>query len=395
VTLGYEPQWVLLKSYDAVDDWYINDNMRGWTNDGANGKDAYLRPNSSGAEVAGNSGGFPTATGFTTWGFGGTNGIYIAIRRGPMKTPTVGTSVFSPVAYTGDGGSPKAINAGFVADAAWGRGRTDTFNWNQVDRLRGSPRLSSNATSAEATSLFGNPTWDTMTGLNGVNGGTDNSNYNQSSMGYIFDVFKRAPGFFDVVCYTGTGVARTVTHNLGVAPQLLIVKDRTPGGNEWAVYASPLGNLSALSLNRNYAAGPTAIWNSTTPTSSVFSVSDAGDVNGLNYTLVAYLFATVAGVSKVGSYTGTGALQTINCAFTTGARFVLVKRTDSTGSWYVWDSARGITAGNDPYLLINSTAAEVTSTNYVDTDTTGFKVTAAAPDDINASGGTFIFLAIA
>jgi len=112
-------------------------------------------------------------------------------------------------------------------------------------------------------------------------------------------------------------------------------------------------------------------------------------------TVVAYLFATVAGVSKVGSYTGTGALQTVNCAFTTGARFVLIKRTDSTGDWWTYDSARGITSGNDPYLYVNTTDAEVTGTNYVDTTGVGFQVTAAAPAGLNAVGGTYIFLAIA
>jgi len=112
-------------------------------------------------------------------------------------------------------------------------------------------------------------------------------------------------------------------------------------------------------------------------------------------TYVTYLFATCAGVSKVGSYTGTSALQTINCGFTSGARFVLIKRTDNTGDWYTYDSVRGITSGNDPYLLLNSTAAEVTSTNYVDTTSVGFQVTAAAPAGLNASGGTYIFLAIA
>ena len=73
----------------------------------------------------------------------------------------------------------------------------------------------------------------------------------------------------------------------------------------------------------------------------------------------------------------------------------MIKRTDSTGDWYVWDSARGIVAGNDPYLLLNSTAAEVTSTDYVDTAASGFELTATAPAAINASGGTFIFLSIA
>ena len=74
---------------------------------------------------------------------------------------------------------------------------------------------------------------------------------------------------------------------------------------------------------------------------------------------------------------------------------MLIKRTDNTGDWYVWDSARGIVAGNDPYLLLNSTAAEVTGTDYIDTYSAGFEITNTAPAAINASGGTFIFLAIA
>jgi hypothetical protein len=125
------------------------------------------------------------------------------------------------------------------------------------------------------------------------------------------------------------------------------------------------------------------------------SPSNYGPSNNSGGTYVAYLFATVAGVSKVGSYTGTGATQTIDCGFTGGARFVLIKRTDSTGDWYVWDSARGIVSGNDPYLLLNSTAAEVTNTDYVDTFAAGFEISSTAPAAINANGGTFIFLAIA
>jgi hypothetical protein len=129
----------------------------------------------------------------------------------------------------------------------------------------------------------------------------------------------------------------------------------------------------------------------------VFSIGTDPSVNGNtgSPTYVAYLFATVSGVSKVGSYTGTGALQTVNCGFSSGARFVLIKRADSSGDWYLYDSAQGISSGNDPYLALNSINAQVTNTNYVDTDTTGFKVTAAAPAGLNANGGTYIFLAIA
>ena len=141
----------------------------------------------------------------------------------------------------------------------------------------------------------------------------------------------------------------------------------------------------------------TGIWATTAPTSTTFGVSNGGGSynNGAGMTYVAYLFATCAGVSKVGSYTGNGTTQTIDCGFTGGARFVLIKRTDSTGDWYVWDSARGIVSGNDPYLLLNSTAAEVTSTDYIDPYSAGFEISSTAPAAINASGGTFIYLAIA
>jgi hypothetical protein len=97
----------------------------------------------------------------------------------------------------------------------------------------------------------------------------------------------------------------------------------------------------------------------------------------------------------VGSYTGTGTTQVINCGFTAGSRFILIKRTDATGDWYYWDSTRGIVAGNDPYLVLNTTGAEVNSTDYVDTAATGFEISSTAPAAINANGGNFIFLAIA
>jgi hypothetical protein len=127
------------------------------------------------------------------------------------------------------------------------------------------------------------------------------------------------------------------------------------------------------------------MWNDTAPTSTVFTVGTSNSASSQTY--VIYLFTTCAGVSKVGSYTGTGTTQTINCGFTAGSRFVMIKRTDSTGDWYYWDSARGIVSGNDPYLLLNSTAAEVTSTDYVDTDSAGFEISSTAPAAINASGG--------
>ena len=98
-------------------------------------------------------------------------------------------------------------------------------------------------------------------------------------------------------------------------------------------------------------------------------------------------------MSKVGTYTGTGATQTISCGFTGGARYVLIKRTDSTGDWWVWDTARGMVAGTDPRLPYNSTAAE-TNANWVYTTTGGFQIV-TSDATVNASGGTYIYLAIA
>jgi len=238
--------------------------------------------------------------------------------------------------------------------------------------------------------------------MDGVSLGADatNGRINYSPYTYINWFFKRAPSFMDVVCYTGTGSATTFSHNLGAVPELMIVKSRSRSAENWPTYAAPVfvpgagytvGRLNdSIDFQLN-----NALFNNARPTASVFSVGTDTSVNFSGSTYVAYLFATCAGVSKVGSYTGTGTTKQIDCGFTAGARFVLIKRTDSTGDWYVYDSARGITSGNDPYLFLNSSAAEVTNTNYVDTDSTGFKVTAAAPAGLNASGGTYIFLAIA
>jgi hypothetical protein len=265
---------------------------------------------------------------------------------------------------------------------------------NIVDRLRGNTKnIQTYQTDAETT------TTDTVTGFDNMTAaivGADTAGYvNTSGITFANQMFRRAPGFFDVVCYTGTGVNRTVSHNLAAVPELMIVKGRSIA-ERWSVYSAPTTATAFLILDGTTAASTNNFfWNDTTPTSSVFTVGTQARVNNSGDTYVAYLFATCAGVSKVGSYTGTGTTQTINCGFTAGSRFVMIKRTDNTGDWYVWDSARGIIAGNDPYLLLNSTAAEVTGTDYVDTAATGFELSSTAPAAINASGGSYIFLAIA
>ena len=395
ITLGYESQLVMFKRSDGAGNWQIVDTMRGSSLTSY----IYISPTVSSAESSSTStqGIYPTATGFYVGNnFPGANQtyVYVALRRGPMAVPTLGTSVYNAIARTGTGAAANVTGVGFAPDGSWTQKRVGALTLSNcvIDRLRGGTAslatTNANAEGAIGTSEFG-------TVQEGISVGTDNEN-NRSAYDYINWFFRRAPGFFDEVCYTGTGANTTQTHNLSVAPELWIIKGRS-GATAWQVGSTALANTEYVVLNTTAAKATGATrWNSTYPTSSVFSLGTATEVNTSAATYVAYLFATLAGVSKVGSYSGsTGNIVTVPCGFAAGARFVLIKRTDSTGDWYVWDSARGISSGNDPYLLLNDTAAEVTGTNYVDTDTTGFKVTAAAPAALNASGGTYIFLAIA
>jgi len=388
VTLGYEPQWVLWKLASSTGNWHIVDVMRNMSQTSA----AFLLPNNAGAEAVASGAPYFTATstGFSTQDyFAAGNYIYIAIRRGPMRTPTVGTSVFGTSISSADTG---VITSGFVTDMAFTFDRTSggtaPYDRAAVDRLRGNFRNLSTASTAAEVNNTSTVSFQQNNGIY-LNGGGVYAN------GYVYEQFSRAPGYMDVVCYTGSGSTTTQTHNLGVVPEMMIFKSRSLGSG-WRIY-SPAGNASkALDFTSGALADNGTYLNEVSPTASVFTIGGAGGgTNNSAETYVAYLFATCAGVSKVGSYTGTGAAQTINCGFTAGSRFVMIKRTDSTGDWYVWDSARGIIPANDPYLLLNSTAAEVTGTDYVDTYNAGFEISSTAPAGINANGGTYIFLAIA
>ena len=156
------------------------------------------------------------------------------------------------------------------------------------------------------------------------------------------------------------------------------------------------GPVEIPQLITSYSDFTTTFGTTTTYSTTTFTAANADEqINKSGETYVAYLFATLAGISKVGTYSGTGSDVNVDCGFTSGARFVLVKRTNSSGDWFVWDSTRGIVAGNDPYVLFNTTAAEVTNTDYIDPLSSGFTITSNAQSDLNTSGGTYLFLAIA
>ena len=395
ITLGYEPQWVLIKQTDDTGSWFMFDSMRGWTMS----TDARLFANNASVEDSSTNFGNPTATGFTTSTLSASGTfIYIAIRRGPMKVPTDGTSVFAPVAS--DNAQNTQLTTNFPIDSQWFGKRSGGYGTFVVDRLRGNssvpndtaiptnPYLWPWSTSAESTSSFLVSTnWNnTGFGIPGETAGTPSIYWN----------FRRAPGFFDGVSFEVAGIISDSAepHNLGVVPELMIFKPRAQV-KEWVVWHKDFGTSSWILLNSSNAAVNSGPGTMPVNTATTFGVNSTGFGFTSFLQCMAYLFATCPGVSKVGSYTGNGSNQTINCGFTGGARFVMIKRTDSTGDWYVWDTARGIVSGNDPRLSLNTTAAEVTTDDSVDTDSTGFVVNQLSATNINVTSATYIYLAIA
>ena len=408
VTLGYEPQFLLTKRTDGAGNWHIVDNMRGFVSGtaGAGASDDYLLyPNLTTIETLDHIAS-PKATGFdfvdpTT--ATGTTFIYIAIRRGPMKTPTSGTSVFQPVAYTGTNVDNRLVNTGIVTDMTMARIRTasSTGGFYTADRLRGNYFLGTAVSDAEATDAdsYMTPTsgyGNSFSAMNGFGVGNDvTRQLNQSSTSQLAYAFRRAPGFFDEVCYSGNGSTQNISHNLGVAPEMMIVKIRSTT-TSWHVYHSGLTDPpnAHILLNSTAAQNTTSSdWNSTAPTSSVFSVGSTSATNSVTGTYVAYLFATLAGVSKVGSFTqSAGVNNAVDCGFTAGARYVLIKSKTATSNddWYVWDSARGIISGNDPYLRYNLSNVEVTASDSLIPNAAGFTTNGGW-----WSAGNYIYLAIA
>jgi hypothetical protein len=299
-----------------------------------------------------------------------------------MKVPTDATKVFS--ASTAANDTLNGATTNFLVDAFFDLRRGTTSGGSTVlTRITGTKFLSTPSTSVEQS---GASRWyDTRNGIRPPN------IYGDAA---VYELFGRAPGFFDVVPYTGTGSLRTVAHNLGVVPELIIVKSRT-SIQPWCVYSADEYNRSGSVLRLSSSDPASFSFFSRfgeLPTSSVFSVASDGETNtnGANY--IAYLFATCPGVSKVGSYTGDNSILNIDCGFTNGARFVLIKRTDASAQWLVFDSARGIVSGSDPYLSLNSTDPEVSS-DVIDPNPSGFALPSGT--FANTNGGSYIFLAIA
>ena len=397
ISLGFEPQWMLVKNITNASDWFLVDTMRGWGAPSTTMPEPKgLSPNRSYAEATTRRFG-PTATGFMVRDYHGdinlvnNNYIYIAIRRGPMAVPESATDVFA-VDSSPNSNKPRFIS-GFPVDMALSRKRTSTGvdGMDITSRLTQGKYMRTGSTNAESSSST-----IPMDYMNGFDNDGD------TATDFIAHMWKRAPSFFDVVAYTGTGSATTINHNLGVAPEMMWIKKRDFGA-EWVVYHQGLDATAPEDYFIRFATSAREDninrFNDTAPTSSVFTVNNNATVNTSGGTYIAYLFASLDGISKVGSYTGDGTLnRTIDCGFSGGPRFVLIKRADGIGGWFVFDSVRGINAGsNDPWLQLESNSPEGTYNEYLDPHTSGFIVgtSTISKNTFNSNTVLYIFYAIA
>lgn len=397
VSLGWEPQFLIIKNATTTAGlgWHITDTSRGLTV--AGGSSEFGLVNSATA-LAGeiysilgiNATGFSINNASVRVNESGSTYIYLAIRR-PNKPPTTGTQVYNAIARTGTGAAATVTGVGFAPDlisiAARDIVRGNVF----YDRLRGGAFIRTYDTAAE---LVADSFHVTNIGISDISLGA-NPDVNGSGTTYINHFFKRAPGVLSQICYSGTGANKTESHDLGVAPELWLVKGRS-GATQWVWGSSLLANTEKIVMPTPAGKVTDATaWNSTYPSSTVLSLGTASAVNTSSATYTAYLWATKAGVSKVFSYTGNGSSQNIDCGFTTGARFILIVRTSAAGSVYIWDTTRGVVAGNDPYLALDTTAAEVTTDDSVDPLSAGFIVNQVAASNVNVNGATYLGLAYA
>jgi hypothetical protein len=343
----------------------------------------------------------------------------------PNSTITNGSNQFAATLWTGNGSSPRNITGlNFQPDFVWVKSRNAGVSHSLNDSVRGfgtTKNLQSNTTSAEgASGANGAVSAALSNGFTVAAGATDSANVNNNTVTYVgwswkangtaitntsgsitSSVSANPSAGFSIVTYTGTGANATVGHGLGVAPSLIIVKSRSVVV-DWAVYHKSIGNTGAVFLDLTNATNTNIVfWNNTTPTSSVFNIGINVSVNQSAATYVAYAFAEIPGFSKFGSYTGNGSTDGPFIYLGFRPRWLLIKRTDSTGNWNLYDSTRNPYNVADLYLQTNNSNAEasgITFPSAIDLLSNGFKTRnydATYGPNINANGGTYIYMAFA
>jgi hypothetical protein len=305
-------------------------------------------------------------------------------------------SYFDSIAYTGTGVSNSIFSFGFSPDLVWIKNRATTTRHALSDTTRlATKQLSSDTTGDEATSSTGLTSFDTSGFTLGAS-----TLVNTIGTQYVAWAWNQETiAGIDIVNYTGNGANRTISHNLGVAPKMIVVKARTTAGADqgWPVWHNLIGISTGdnkyLQLNSTAAIATGAdYWNSTSPTSSVFSVGTNAAVNASSDTYIAYIFADVAGFSKIGSYTGNAAADGtfVHCGFLPS--FVLIKSSTAIDSWLIYDNKRNTFNVASTNLVPNTAAADATISG-IDFVSNGFKLRTITTTPNAAQ--TYIFAAFA
>ena len=325
---------------------------------------------------------------------------FVGLCTSELPTPTIkdGTKHFNTVLYTGTGTTDQAKTVGFQPDLLWIRKRNNADDNILTDGVIGAPKyLISNKTDAEATYAEGVKSLD----ANGFTLGSAN-NINQNTHTYVAWNWKEsASAGFDIVSYAGTGSSRTVSHSLGVAPEMMIVKNRDDSEN-WIVYHAGIASdaqTDYIILNSTAAAGDDTWLNDTAPTSSQWEYSGGGNsYNASGDDYIAYLFASVKGYSKINSYLGNGNANGLFVYTGFKPAWVMTKRAiGGSSNWNIFDKKRPGYNVTNVRLFANITNAESDGSptnNQVDLLSNGFKMRGNNADT-NGSGDTYIYLAFA
>ena len=319
------------------------------------------------------------------------------------------TDYFNTVLWTGNATDNRSITGvGFQPDWVWYKERSSTSWHNLQDVVRGaSKQIHSNSTEAEATNTgtikafetdgfqIGteadiNENGQTYVAWNWLAGSTASSNTDGS---ITSSVSANTTAGFSIVSYTGTGSNATVGHGLGVAPSMIIFKNRSDTEG-WKVYHKSLGATKNLNFNETGGSQTqSGAFNDTEPTSSVFSVGTFNSTNGSSDNMIAYCFTEKKAFSKIESYTGNGSTDGVYLHLGFSASFIMFKRTDSTGAWVMKDNKRDTYNVATKYLYANASDSESTSYN-IDFTSSGVKLR-GSDLQFNASGGSFIYMAFA
>ena len=323
----------------------------------------------------------------------------------------VPTDNFNTVLYTGIGTSKSVTGVGFQPDLVWGKARdSGALSHILFDVVRGENKQIS-ADLPDAQVVRGSAAYEfdddgfTVTTAGNLNNPNDFVAWSWKAGGAAVSntdgtitsqVSANVDAGFSIVKYTGNGNNSTIGHGLSVAPDLIITKgiDSVVGNTNWLVYNSISGATGRMFLNLSlgFTIGSTA-YNDTEPTSSVFTIGTTGDINGNGAAYIAYCFHSVAGYSKIGSYTGTGVSN--NNTIITGFRpaFVMIKRTDVAANWRILDNKRSTTNPINKELYPPLSNAEGTF-SALDFLSNGFQII-NTDGSYNSSIGTYIFMEFA